>query len=69
MRDSKEVKVNIVAHIGVGGQKGYIYKTDGLIPCLPATQYKDPYKIILSVSETSIKTELDNSDTHIPKMA
>lgn len=51
MRDSKEVKVNIVAHIGVGGQKGYIYKTDGLIPCLPATQYKDPYKIILFTSE------------------
>lgn len=50
MRDCKKVKVNIVAHIGVGGQKGYIYMTDGLIPCLPATQYKDPYKIILSTS-------------------
>ena len=62
MRDSKEFKVNIVAHIGVGGQKGYIYNVTGICPCLPATQYKDPCKVILSALETSTKVVKDNLD-------
>ena len=67
MRDSKEFKVNIVAHIGVGGQKGYIYNVTGICPCLPATQYKDPCKVILSALETSTKVAKDNLDIHIQK--
>ena len=43
---SKETRVEIVAHIGVGGQKGFIYKVTGICPCLPATQYKDPCKVL-----------------------
>lgn len=39
-------KIEILGHLGVGGQKGYIYKSDALSPCLPVTQYKDPTKIL-----------------------
>lgn len=35
-----------MGHIGVGGQKGYVYATDGLCNCQPATQYKDPTKVV-----------------------
>lgn len=38
--------INEIGHLGVGGQKGYVYKTNGITPCLPATQYKDPTKIL-----------------------
>lgn len=39
-------QIETLGHLGVGGQKGYVYKADSLCPCLPATQYKDPTKIL-----------------------
>ena len=30
----------------VGGQRGVVYQTDGVLPCESATQYKDPTKIL-----------------------
>ena len=39
--------IKILGHIGVGGQKGYIYDISGVISCLPASQWKDPYKIVV----------------------
>ena len=36
-------------HILEWGQKGWIYSVNGCSPTLPATQYKDPTKIIISV--------------------
>lgn len=39
-------EIEILGHLGVGGQKGYVYKADAVSPCLPATQYKDPTKIL-----------------------
>lgn len=38
--------INTMGNLGVGGQKGFVYDPDGIAPCLPATQYKDPCKII-----------------------
>lgn len=40
-------KIISLAHIGTGGQKGWVYSSDGIAPTLPATQYKDPTKIII----------------------
>lgn len=34
-------------HTGKGGQKGWIFSPEGTAPCLPASQYKDPTKVIL----------------------
>lgn len=44
-------KVISLAHIGVGGQKGYVYDINGICPCLPATQYKDPAKFVWRVEK------------------
>ena len=30
-----------------GGQKGWIYSVDGIVGALPASQYKDPFKILI----------------------
>lgn len=43
-----EQKIIKLAHIGVGGQKGWILDIDGIVGALPATQYKDPTKIIVT---------------------
>lgn len=40
-----------VGHMGVGGQKVWVYDTDGVADCLPATQYKDPTKIVVALDE------------------
>lgn len=42
---SKELIV--LGHVGVGGQKGFLYEIHGVAPCLPASQYKDPTKILV----------------------
>lgn len=49
MEKMSENKIERLAHIGVGGQKGCIYSANGCSPSLTATQYKDPTKIIISV--------------------
>lgn len=38
--------VVVAGHMGVGGQKGYIVSVNGIASCLPATQYKDPLKVV-----------------------
>lgn len=43
----KCTKIKRLAHIGAGGQKGWIYSVDGFIGALPASQYKDPAKIVV----------------------
>ena len=40
------MRIKKIAHIGVGGQKGFVYDSSGSSPTLPATQYKDPTKFI-----------------------
>lgn len=42
-------KIIKLGHIGVGGQKGWIYSVNGYSPTLPATQYKDPTKIVVKI--------------------
>ena len=39
-------KLMILGHIGVGGQKGWLYSLNGMAPCVPATTYKDPIKFL-----------------------
>ena len=47
MRKEKNNEIKKLAHIGTGGQKGWIYSVDGIVGTLPASQYKDPYKILI----------------------
>lgn len=49
MKKMSENRIERLAHIGVGGQKGWIYSVNGCSPTLLATQYKDPTKVIISV--------------------
>lgn len=65
MRDSKEIKIQIVGDLGVGGERGVVYSPKGIAPCLSATQYKDANKIILSASVISTKVESDSLDALI----
>ena len=37
----------VLADIGVGGQRGMIYSTQGICPCQSATQYKDAIKVLV----------------------
>ena len=37
-------------HILKWGQKGWIYSVNGYSPTLPATQYKDPTKILIDMA-------------------
>lgn len=55
MRDSKEI-INY-GYIGVGGQKGYVYGVNGICNTLPATQYKDPTKILIKVRNERNQTD------------
>lgn len=45
MKKMSENRIKRLAHIGVGGQKGWIYSVNSCSPTLPATQYKDPTKL------------------------
>lgn len=40
-----EPKIAVLGHSGSGGQKGYIYDSEGLCSCLTATDYKQPKQI------------------------
>lgn len=42
-------KIEILAHIGVGGQKGWIYSINGVCATVPASTWKDPIKFIDTV--------------------
>lgn len=39
-------QVVVAGHMGVGGQQGFIVSTNGIAPCLPASCYKDPLKVV-----------------------
>lgn len=41
----REPKIAVLGHSGSGGQKGYIYDSEGLCSCLTATDYKQPKQI------------------------
>ena len=54
MRDSKKENTNkIIAlgHIGVGGQKGWIYSANGICPTIPASTWKDPIKFVHNIRD------------------
>lgn len=43
----KKSEIKRITHMGVGGQKGWVYSIDGIMGTLPASQYKDPPKILI----------------------
>jgi hypothetical protein len=50
-------KIIALCHVGVGGQKGWVFHTQGISPCLPATQWKDPTKVLVYVrSDSTVQT-------------
>ena len=70
MRDSKEVSLIKVGNINPGHNKydaSSVYSIGGVAPTIAARDYKGA-KLILSVSEMSIKVVKDNSVTPIRKM-
>ena len=44
---SGENKIRALGHLGVGGQKGWVFDVNGISRCLAATDYKDPTKVML----------------------
>ena len=60
-------KLRFLGNLGVGGERGDVFSTNGICPSQSATQYKDAIKILLFVSETSIKAVSVNSDMFIRK--
>lgn len=44
---SGENKIMALGHLGVGGQKGWVFDVNGISRCLAATDYKDPTKVML----------------------
>lgn len=45
MEDVSSNDIKVIGHSGSGGQKGFIYGTNGISPCLTATDYKQPKQI------------------------
>lgn len=45
-------KINALGHLGVGGQKGWVFDTQGISRCLAATDYKDPTKIVVDNNDS-----------------
>lgn len=62
--DSKKLK--LLGNLGVGGERGDVFSTNGICPSQSATQYKDAIKILF-VLETSIKVAKGNSDVLIQR--
>ena len=57
---SGENKIMALGHLGVGGQKGWVFDVNGISRCLAATDYKDPTKIIetrtmIEITEPKVK--------------
>lgn len=38
--------IKTLGHLGVGGQKGYVYHENYISPCVPASTWKDPIKVV-----------------------
>ena len=41
-----ENRIKTIGHLGTGGQKGWVFNSNGISRCLAATDYKDPTKIV-----------------------
>lgn len=54
-----EPVMRTVGDLGVGGQRGRVFSTNGIVGCLSATDYKDPPKI-LQVGNIVTTGEFDN---------
>ena len=52
-----ENRIKTIGHLGTGGQKGWVFNSNGISRCLAATDYKDPTKII----ETRTMIEITES--------
>lgn len=39
--------VKTLIHRGTGGQQGWIYDINYICPCIPASTYKDPVKLVI----------------------
>lgn len=48
-----------IGDLGVGGQRGRIFSTQGIIPTVSATDWKDPQKILV---KQRINDKSDNTD-------
>ena len=44
-KETNPKEINIVGHSGSGGERGFIYSTDGIMATLSATDYKQPKQI------------------------
>lgn len=53
-------KINALGHLGVGGQKGWVFDTQGISRCLAATDYKDPTKVVVKEEEDIKIQQLGN---------
>lgn len=42
-----ENKIDVLCDFGVGGQRGRVYNTNGIIGALSATDYKQPPSVII----------------------
>lgn len=54
MCNSKKENTNRIiylGHIGVGGQKGFIYSEQGICPTIPASTWKDPIKFVHNIRD------------------
>ena len=47
-----ETKIIKLFHVGVGGEKGWVFSEDGVMGTIPASCYKDPQKILVDTSCT-----------------
>ncbi len=47
-----EKKIKPLGHLGVGGQKGWVFDSNGISRCLAATDYKDPTKIVVDDNDS-----------------
>lgn len=62
----KEIKA--IFHVGVGGQKGWVFDISGTCPCLPASQYKDATKILVRRKNEKVfssKYSSESKDTQV----
>ena len=53
-------KTITLGHIGVGGQKGWVYSLNGISPTVPASTWKDPIKFIYRKDIHNM--DLENND-------
>jgi len=50
-------EIIVLTDLGVGGQRGRVFDTHGIIGALSATDYKDPPKILTEETESESNTD------------